>query len=324
VVAARPSSRLSASRTLRVRRRRDALDWSDVAGLLLAALLINGVGVYTTSVALARALEPKPLPKRERVVEFDLVPGPKGDRSGELRPAPPGTEVDDPAREARPRTATSPSKSKPGPARDKTEVADGRQDGSERVGEGVGEQPGVGDESLVVADDGELEGTGTVTGGQPDPLGRLGGSTSMLDQTFGRSVASDRMRDVDEDAKSILDSKRHLFGSFFNRLRDRVAENWQPQKAHSRADPNGTRYGDSQRMTVLMVRLDENGEILKIEVERKSGAPHHDEEAERAMRAAAPFPNLPDGLADEHGHVDFRFGFILDFNGGSRIFRYQN
>jgi TonB family protein len=322
--AARPASRLSASRTLRVARRRGGLDWSDIAGLLLVALLINGAGVYGTSVALARALEPKPLPKRERVVEFDLVPGPTSDRSGEPRPARVATEAKEAAREARPRDEVSSPKTKPGPARDKTEVADGRRDGSEQVGEGLGEQPGAGDETLVVADDGELEGTGTVTGGRPDPLALLGGSPSVLDQTFGRSAVGDRMRDVDDDAKSILDSKRHLFGSFFNRLRDRVAENWQPGKVHSRADPNGTRYGDSQRMTVLMVRLDDRGEIVKIEVERKSGAPHLDEEAERAMRAAAPFPNLPDGLADEHGHVDFRFGFILDFNGGSRIFRYQN
>jgi TonB family protein len=305
-------------------RRRDRLDWSDAAGLLLAALLLNGVGVYSTSVALARALEPKPLPKRERVVEFNLVPGPPGARSTEMRPAQVGSEVEKVASEARPRDPTSSTKTKPGPARDKTEVADGRREGSEQVGEGEGEQPGAGDESLVVADDGELEGTGTVTGGRPDPLAGLGGSPSVLDQTFGRTTGSDRMRDVDDDATSILDSKRHLFGSFFNRLRDRVAENWQPQKAHERADPNGSRFGDSQRMTVLMVRLDDRGEIVKIDVERESGAPHLDEEAKRAMRAAAPFPNLPEGLVDEKGHVDFRFGFILDFNGGSRIFRYQN
>jgi TonB family protein len=322
VVAARPSSRRSASRTL-VTRRRDALSWSDVAGLMLAALLINGAGVYSTSVALARALEPKALPKREKVVEFSLVPGPTGNSMKELPPQL-GNEVEVAPREARPSDPVTSTKAKPGPARDKTEVADGRREGSEQVGEGEGEQPGEGDESLVVADDGELEGTGSATGGRPDPLAKLGGSPSMLDQTFGRSVGSDRMRDVDEDAKNILDSKRHLFGSFFNRLRDRVAENWQPNKVHSRADPNGTRFGDSQRMTVLMVRLDDAGKILKIEVERESGAPHLDEEAERAMRAAAPFPNLPEGLVDENGHVDFRFGFILDFNGGSRIFRYQN
>jgi hypothetical protein len=41
------------------------------------------------------------------------------------------------------------------------------------------------------------------------------------------------------------------------------------------------------------------------------------------MRAAAPFPNIPEGLADERGYVEFRFGFILDFTGGSRIFRYN-
>jgi hypothetical protein len=41
------------------------------------------------------------------------------------------------------------------------------------------------------------------------------------------------------------------------------------------------------------------------------------------MRAAAPFPNVPEGLADSNGYIDFPFGFILDFNGGSQIFRYS-
>lgn len=286
------------------------------------ALLVNGVGVYSTSVALARALEPKPLPKRERVVEFDLVPGPTGDRSGELRPAPDGSEVEVGAREDRPRDAVSSTKTKPGPARDNTDVADGRRDGSDQVGEGEGEQPGAGDETLVVADDGELEGAGTVTGGRPDPLARLGGSPSVLDQTFGRPTASDRMHDVDEDAKSILDSKRHLFGSFFNRLRDGIVQNWQAQKALDRADPDGSRYGAGERTTVLFVRLNGLGEIVNMEVAHESGAPYLDEEAERAVRAAAPFPNLPEGLLDASGHLDLPLAFTVDIHGVPRIYRY--
>jgi TonB family protein len=288
-------------------------------GLLLLALLSNGVGVYSTALALSRALEPKPLPKREKVVEFNLVPGTSPDPSN-LLPEDVG-RGHLPESETQARAPETSPKPKPGPARDNTETANARQTGSDEAEQNLG--VGESDDSLVAADDGELEGSGTPTGGRPDPLANLGGSTSMLDRTFGRPVATDQMHDVDDDATNMLDSKRHLFGSFFNRLRDRVEENWQPSKAHERADPNGTRYGDSQRMTVLMVRLNERGEILKIVVERESGAPHLDEEAERAMRAAAPFPNLPEGLLDEHGHVDFRFGFILDFNGGSRIFRYQ-
>jgi TonB family protein len=323
VVDSRPSSR-PALRTLGVARRREGLSWDAAVFLLVAALLSNGVGIYSTAAALARALESQPdKKKRERVTEFSLVPGSSPYASAEVRPEPaPKVEGASPP-DAKVRAEDSSNKTKPGPARDNTETVNGQREGAD-VDEGLADQPGTGDDSLVVADDGELEGAGTASGGRPDPLSKLGGSTSMLDQTFGRPVADDRMRDVDENATNLLDSKRHLFGSFFNRLRDRVSENWQPQKAHERADPKGTLYGDSSRMTVLMVRLDEHGKIVKIEVEKESGAPHLDEEAERAMRAAAPFPNLPEGLADENGHVDFRFGFILDFNGGTRIFRYQN
>jgi TonB family protein len=315
VVADRPTSPRSALRTLGVARRRDGVSWRDGVGLLLAALLCNGVGLYTTSVALARALEPKPFPKREKVVEFNLVPGNSMEPSSDLRPKQDGLETGDASKpETRPRDAVPTTKTEPGPARDKTKVADGLPDD--------GDEPDYGDDSLVEASDGTID-TDSGAPGRPDPLAKLGGSTSMLDQTFGRPVANDRMRDVDEGVDNILASKRHLFGSFFKRLTERVSEQWQPAKVHSAADPKGTRFGDKQRTTVLMVRLDDTGHILKVEVERESGAPHLDEEAERALRAAAPFPNMPEGLADEHGHVDFRFGFILDFNGGSRIFRYQ-
>jgi TonB family protein len=283
--------------------------------------VFNGLGLYATSIALARALEPIEFPKRERVVEFNLVPGASVVPSDDIRPVVGNESEAVSSRHAPTRGSVSPSKAKPGPARDQSKTADGRSSG-EQLGLGQDEESGVGDESLVDAPDGKLEDVGTATAGRPDPLALLGGSPSVLDQTFGRPVV-DRMRDVDEDATSVLDSKRHLFGSFFNRLRDRVAEEWKPEKVHRLADPHGTRFGDKQRMTVLMVRLNAQGEVVKIEVERKSGAPHLDEEAERALRAAAPFPNMPEGLVDEHGNVDFRFGFILDFNGGSRIFRYQ-
>jgi TonB family protein len=315
VVEPRPSSR-SALRTLGVVRRRESLPWQEAVVLLLVALLSNGVGVYSTAMALARALEPKPLPKREKVIEFNLLPGSSPDPT-DVRPedagqgAPPEVQARAPEPSAKP---------KPGPARDKTETADERPGGEQ-----VDEDLGVGDEddSLVVADDGELEGRGAPAGGKPDPLAKLGGSTSMLDQTFGRPVASDRMRDVDDDATSMLDSKRHLFGSFFNRLRDRIVENAQFQKALDRNDPYGTRFGDAPRMTVLMIRLDDRGQIVKIVVEQKSGADYLDEEAERAVRAAGPFPNMPEGLVDEQGHLDFRFAFVVTIDGGSRIYRYQ-
>lgn len=292
--------------------------------MLLGALLFNGVGLYGTSRALARALEPTELPKREKLVEFDLVPGTSSERSNDILAEDAGLEdAALPQREAPTVGTQRPTKAKPGPARDDSKTADGRRDG-DVVGEGVGEQSGSGDETLVTATDGKIEDLGSATAGQPDPLALLGGSPSMLERTFGRPVAADRVPNLDDEAKNVLESKRNLFGSFVRRMSERVRENWQPQKAIDRNDPSGARYGDKQRTTVLLVRLDDQGEIVKMEVESPSGAPYLDHEAERTLRAAAPFPNMPDGLVAETGYIDIRFAFIVDFDGGARVFGYQN
>lgn len=327
--------------------RREDLPWSAVVALIAAALLVNGVGLYGTSTALSRALQHESDDEREDVTEFSLVEPDSDDdaivsqhRANDR--APEDTEhlsdVDsDVERETQaplgPDSATS-KQTEPGPALEESERARGRKSGEQGQTDdgtgqdaGSGQQPGAGDDTLVEADDGASATAGADAGsqqGKPDPLTMLGGSPSVLDQTFGRPGNADRLRDVDEGVENVLDSKRHVYGSFFNRVRDQVADNWRPEQVHRRADPNGSRYGDAQRTTVLMVRVDEHtGEILKIVVEQRSGAPHLDDEAVRAMRAAAPFPNIPPGLADANGHVDFRFGFILDFVGGPRIFRYS-
>ncbi|PRQ04306.1 hypothetical protein ENSA5_08720 [Enhygromyxa salina] len=320
-----------------------------MVGLLFAALLVNGVSLYGTSGALARALESvaQDEPKDE-VVEFDLVDPPPDDdtrfvdqdRANERRPEDSkrlGELDSDVERETqapnRPdRRPSEPAKDSPKP--DETEPPQGQREGGERgqergenEGEGEGQDPGAGDDSLADADDGQTASEGADAGakqGQADRLAKLGGSPSMLNDTFGRPGSDEILRDVDEGVESMLDSKRHLFASFFNRIRDRVSDQWRPNKVHNAVDPMHKKFGEKQRTTVLMVRLDAKGQILKVIVERKSGASHLDDEAVRAMRAAAPFLNPPEGLVNASGYIDFRFGFILDFNGGSKIFRYKN
>ena len=321
------------------RGRRSGVQRDTAVMCLVLAILVNFAGLYLTHRMMLATFEPfEPTPKREEVFGLDLF---SDDEFGaDLEPASrgegerPDPNDDDPSsspKDEQPGDARPRDRAKPKPEEEPTGRPDAAGAGDDQgVGRDQGAvddtQVGPGDDDLVSAPDGELAGSGDARGGthgRPDPLANLGGSTSMLDKTFGPAPSADRMRDVDEGVDSVLESKRHLYGSFFNRMRDRVVEHWDPNRAHNRADPDGSRFGNSNRTTVLMVRLDASGKLLKTVIVQKSGAPHLDEEAIRAMQAASPFPNPPSGLPDAKGHIEFLVGFTLDFSGVARMFRMQ-
>ncbi|KIG18737.1 putative TolA protein [Enhygromyxa salina] len=299
------------------------MPWTAALGLVIAAVLANGIGLYATGSALARALEPVPKPEKEEIVEFNLVDSSDDRVSNDRQPEQLANENSQVEPEAEPAVDPEPQR-EPLAGRGKPELGERAQVRGDDTGERSGEQTGAGDDSLVAASDGTLDTQGADAGSQhgPKQLAGLGGSASMLNDTFGRPPSSDaRQRDVDRKKSSMLDNERHLYSSFFSRMADRVREHWRPQKAIDSADPSGNKYGRSSRTTGLMVRLDAQGNILKLWVVQKSGVPELDDEAIRAMRAAGPFPNMPAGLVDSNGHVEFPFGFNLLDSGAWNIFR---
>ncbi|WP_181234226.1 TonB family protein [Enhygromyxa salina] len=301
--------------------RREGVSWSAALGLVIAAVLINAIGLYATGTALALALEPVEKPEQEQAVEFDLV------SAADERPS--SEPADDDRRPEQPdqiadQDAQIEPKPEPPAARGEPDRGARAQVRGDDMGERTGDQTGAGDDSLVADDDGDIDTQGADAAAQqgpPKPLAGLGGSTSMLNDTFGRPRPSEAHARDDPKKTSMLDNERHLYSSFFNRMANRVREHWRPQKAIDSADPDGRKYGRSSRTTGLMVRLDGQGNILKLVVVQKSGVPELDDEAVRAIRAAGPFPNMPAGLVDENGHVEFPFGFNLLDSGDWNIFR---
>lgn len=151
------------------------------------------------------------------------------------------------------------------------------------------------------------------------------GLSQNLREAWGSPGTMDALDpDLDEGDGNILNTRRFLYASFFNRLRDQVAEHWHPDAAQARHDPNGSLVGRGARRTVLAIALNPEGTLFRIRVHESSGVPFLDEEAIRAVRAASPFSNPPPQLVDtQSGHIDFLFGFILEVGGAKRIFRYR-
>jgi TonB family protein len=127
--------------------------------------------------------------------------------------------------------------------------------------------------------------------------------------------------ELEEGDRTMLNALRSTYWSFFNRMQERVSAEWSPGPLMRRFDPDGTRYGQTDRYTVLSITLESDGSLRHALVSRGSGVDALDAEAVRAFEAAAPFPNVPESLKDERGRVTFRFGFFLDYEGDSRVQR---
>ena len=161
--------------------------------------------------------------------------------------------------------------------------------------------------------------------GSLSPAGSPGTRQALL-HSLGQPGTFDDLDDsIEEGDENILNSKRWKFASFFNRVRNGVANHWHPEVVHAARDPDGTVYGTKTRKTKLVISLNADGSLHSIEFDAggESGVDYLDEEAIRAVRAAAPFANPPPGLVGKNGKIEFGFGFIFEIHGGARIFRYQ-
>ncbi len=137
----------------------------------------------------------------------------------------------------------------------------------------------------------------------------------------GAPGGNDYLPDVDDEGDTnILNTRKFRYWDFFQRVKDKIANEWEPNEVWRQHDPTGQKYGVKDRYTVLRVTLDREGAVKKVRVMRESGLDFLDEEASRAFMAASPFPNPPKGLQNSAGEVDVPFGFMFEIS--NRQFRF--
>jgi len=82
-----------------------------------------------------------------------------------------------------------------------------------------------------------------------------------------------------------LNTKDPAYISYFNRIKQAIEQNWEyPELA--------LRYGLQGRLS-LEFAVDSNGQLEQLRITRSSGSQLLDDEALRAIKAAAPFPPIP-------------------------------
>lgn len=149
-------------------------------------------------------------------------------------------------------------------------------------------------------------------------MARLMPSTAVMDEIIGSAPSDLRDEDLEEGDATVLNTKQWKYASFFNRVKQGVSWAWEPGEKMRRRDPTGLVYSGKDRVTVLSVTLDAEGNLKDVDVTRSSGLDFLDEEAVAAFQKAQPFPRPPAGMMNG-GQVVFDFSFYVDMGGTPRF-----
>jgi TonB family protein len=147
-------------------------------------------------------------------------------------------------------------------------------------------------------------------------------SAAALDKIIG-AAPNDHL-EAEEGDGTFLNTREWRYATFFNRVKQAVGANWDPNTPLRQRDPTGNIYGGRDRITLLSITLDGQGLLRDVHVEKSSGVDFLDEAAIIAFQKSQPFPNPPPGLMDKDNAVRFQFGFFVDFGGGPRMRLFRN
>ncbi len=128
------------------------------------------------------------------------------------------------------------------------------------------------------------------------------------------TVAQDFVKGIAEGDTTVLNTKEYVFWGYFQRIRERldIAWNRRLRTQLSKLWKKGRSLAqDMDHTTRLLVTLDPDGRIVRVQVLEDSGTFDLDQAAIRAFNDAGPFPNPPKGIADSNGHIQIRWDFVL-------------
>ncbi len=129
------------------------------------------------------------------------------------------------------------------------------------------------------------------------------------------SQTNDYLKDVAIGAETHLNAREFLYYTYFNRIKKKLREHWEPL-IHTRVREmvRGGRHVatlQGAKVTRLIITLDDQGGLSRVQVSTTSGLMDLDNVALEALRVSAPFPNPPDDLI-ENGFVKINWDFILE------------
>lgn len=130
------------------------------------------------------------------------------------------------------------------------------------------------------------------------------------------SKSQDYVKDVNVGMETLLNTREFKYYSYYSRIRKQLSHHWEGnvRERLSKLFKEGRSPAavSKDRITKLMIVLNDRGTLVKIQVLSDSGIRDLDDAAIDAFRAAAPFPNPPKGIIETDGTVKIRWDFILE------------
>ena len=141
------------------------------------------------------------------------------------------------------------------------------------------------------------------SGRQPEKTGASGSATL------------DYIKELDPSTETLLSTREFVYYTYYSRIRKQLNQYWGPnvrEKVSQIYKQGRSIASDEDRITRCLVTLDRRGNLLKVQIIGHSGIYELDQAAVDAFRAAAPFPNPPEGIVESDGKIKIRWDFILE------------
>lgn len=127
-------------------------------------------------------------------------------------------------------------------------------------------------------------------------------------------VTEDYVKGLKESERTALNTREYVFFGYYQRIRERLDRAWVPilrEKLTKYYRTGRQLASDMDHTTRVLVILNQQGEIVRVQVLSESGSRDLDEAAIRAFNLAGPFPNPPRGIVDPDGQIQVPWEFIL-------------
>lgn len=129
------------------------------------------------------------------------------------------------------------------------------------------------------------------------------------------SQSDDFLKNLKSGPQTLLTTREFVYYSYYTRIKERLRLFWEPKikEKINRLFASGRRLAsDEEKITRLIIVLDKEGHLIKVQVLGPSGVQDLDDAAVEAFEAAAPFPNPPRGIIEPDGTIKIRWDFILE------------